>query len=136
MRKLLVSLGLPALCIAVASLVQDAVATAWPGIRMFHSAVVSVDSYVAVLLTLGLCFCAGRWVQQNVPAIAVAACALIVPLTWLVFVVRSTMVGVGPIAWLRPLTLFTLLAALAPLLGVSLGWVLSTAERRRMLHAV
>ena len=136
MLKLLLSLTLPALGIVIAALLQFALTTLWPGIQMLPSAIVSVDSYVAVLLTIGLCFLAGHWTQQHVPTAAGAACALIVPVAWFGFLFRSTVVGAGSIAWLAPLTLFTLIAALAPLLGVAAGWALSLSKGRRALHVV
>jgi hypothetical protein len=76
--------------------------------------VVSIDSYVTVLLTVGLCFVAGGLAQRNVPTIAGAACAVIGPLAWLGLLLKVIMMGVGSVAWLRPGTLFTMFAAMVP----------------------
>ncbi len=39
-------------------------------------------------------------------------------------------------AWSRPLTLFTIFMAMAPLIGVALGWTFSFSKRRRVQQAV
>ena len=129
MLKLALNLTLPALGIVLAALAQLALTTLWPGIQVIPSVVVSVDSYFVVLLTIGLCFYAGRWTQRNVPTIAGAACAVIAPLAWLGVVLRGTMMGAGSIAWFRPLTLFTIFTAMAPLIGVAWGWTMSASKR-------
>jgi hypothetical protein len=125
MLKLALNFALPALGIVVAALAQLALTTLWPGIQGISSVVVSIDSYFVVLLTVGLCFFAGGWTQRNVPTIAGAACAAIAPLAWLGLLLKGTMMDAGSIAWFRPLTLFTMFAAMAPLIGVALGWALS-----------
>jgi hypothetical protein len=130
MLRLVLNLVLPAAGIVLAALVQLAFTTLWPGIQMVPSRVVSVDSYFVVLLTVGLCFVAGRWAQRNVPTIAGAACAVVAPLAWLGLLFKSTFMGIGSIAWFRPLTLFILFTAMAPLIGVALGWALSSSKRQ------
>ena len=135
MLRLLVSLGLPALGILVAALVQVALTTLWPGIHTLPFTVITIDSYVVVLLTMGLCFCAGRWTQRNAPTITGALCTLIVPLAWFGLMVKGLVLGAGSTAWLASLTLFVLLAALAPFLGVVSGWAWSSLVRRQMLRA-
>jgi hypothetical protein len=136
MLKLALNFALPALGIVTAALAQLALTALWPGIQGIPSVVVSVDSYFVVLLTVGLCFLSGVWTQRNVPTIAGAACAVIAPLAWLGLLLRGTMLGAGSIAWFRPLTLFTILTAMAPLMGVALGWAWSSAKRRRVPKAV
>jgi hypothetical protein len=136
MRKLTVNAALPAMGIVLAALVQLALTTLWPGIKVVPSLVVSIDSYFVVLLTVGLCFIAGGWAQRNVPTTAGAACAVIAPLAWLGLLLKGTMTGVGSIAWLRPLTLFTIFTALAPLIGVALGWAMSLSNWGNVQDAV
>ncbi len=136
MLKLALNFALPALGIVVAALAQLALTTLWPGIEIIPSVLVSVDSYFVVLLTVGLCFHAGRWTQRNVPTIAGAVCAVIAPLAWLGLVLRGMMMTAGSIAWSRPLTLFTIFMAMAPLIGVALGWTFSFSKRRRVQQAV
>ena len=136
MLKLALNLVLPAVGIVLAALVQLAFTTLWPGIQVVPSLVVSVDSYFVVLLTVGLCFVAGAWAQRNVPTIAGAACAVIAPLAWLGLLLKGTMMGVGSIAWFRPLTLFTIFTAMALLIGVGLGWAMSSSKRRSVPEAV
>ncbi len=136
MLKLALNFALPALGIVVAALAQLALTTLWPGIEIIPSVLVSVDSYFVVLLTVGLCFLAGRWTQRNVPTIAGAVCAVIAPLAWLGLVLRGMMMTAGSIAWSRPLTLFTIFMAMAPLIGVALGWTFSFSKRRRVQQAV
>src|SRR5260221_946505 len=136
MLKLALNFALPALGIVVAALAQLALTTLWPGIEIIPSVLVSVDSYFVVLLTVGLCFLAGSWTQRNVPTIAGAVCAVIAPLAWLGLVLRGMMMTAGSIAWSRPLTLFTIFMAMAPLIGVALGWTFSFSKRRRVQQAV
>ena len=136
MLKLALNLVLPAGGIVLAALVQFAFTTLWPGIQVVPSLVVSVDSYFVVLQTAGLCIVAGGWAQRNVPTIAGAACAAIAPLAWLGLLLKDTMMHVGSIAWFRPLTLFTLFAAMAPLIGVALGWAISSSKRRSVPEAI
>jgi hypothetical protein len=136
MLNLALNLVLPTAGIVLAALGQLAFTALWPGIQVAPSLVVSIDSYFVVLLTVGLCFVAGGWAQRNAPTIAGAACAVIVPLAWLGLVLRSTMMGVGSIVWFRPLTLFTIFAAMAPLIGVALGRAMSSSKRRNVSEAV
>jgi hypothetical protein len=132
MPKLVLNLALPALAIVVAALAQLALTTLWPGIEVAPSAVVSLDSYIVILLALGLCFMAGRWAHRIVPTVAGAACAAIAPLAWFGLIFRGNFMIGGSIAWFRPLTVFMMSTAIAPLIGVALGWVLSSSKLRRL----
>jgi len=131
MLKLALNLALPGLAIVVAALAQLALTTLWPGIQAVPSAVVSIDSYIVLLLALGLCFLAGRWTHRIVPTVAGAACAAIVPLAWIELICRGNFMLGGSIAWFRPLTIFVIFTAIAPLIGVALGWVLSSSNLQR-----
>jgi hypothetical protein len=130
MPKLVWNLALPALAIVVAALAQLALTTFWPGIQVVPSAVVSLDSYIVLLLALGLCFLAGRWAHRIVPTVLGAACAAIAPLAWLGLTFRGNFMLGGSIAWFRPLTIFMMSTAIAPLIGVALGWILSSSKLR------
>jgi hypothetical protein len=131
MPKLVLDLAFPALAIVVAALAQLALTTLWPGVQVVPSAVVSLDSYVALLLALGLCFLAGRWAHRIDPTVAGAACAAIAPLAWFGLIFRGNFLIGGSIAWFRPLTIFMMSTAIAPLIGVALGWVLSSTKLLR-----
>jgi hypothetical protein len=137
--KLVANLALPAVGIVVPALAQLALTTLWPGIQAIPSAVVSIDSYIVLLLALGLCFLAGSWAHHNVRTIAGAACAVIAPLGWLGLILRGNLLIAGSItsiAWLRPLTIFIIFSASAPLIGVALGWTLSSSTLRRAKQCV
>jgi hypothetical protein len=129
--KLVLNLALPALAIVVAALAQLALTSLWPGIRLVPSAVVSLDSYIVLLLALGLCFLAGQWAHRIVPTVAGAACAAIAPLAWLGLIFRGSFMIGGSIAWFQPLTISIVSTALAPLIGVALGWALASSKFRR-----
>jgi hypothetical protein len=129
--KLAVNLALPALGIVLAALAQLALTTLWPGIQAVPSAVVSLDSYFVVLLVLGLCFLTGRWAHHNVPTVAGATGAAIAPLAWLGLILNGNFTIAGSIAWFRPLTIFIMFTAIAPLVGVAFGWALSSLRIRR-----
>jgi hypothetical protein len=129
--KLVLNLALPALAIVVAALAQLALTSFWPGIRLVPSAVVSLDSYIVLLLALGLCFLAGQWAHRIVPTVAGAACAAIAPLAWLGLIFRGSFMIGGSIAWFQPLTISIVSTALAPLIGVALGWALASSKFRR-----
>jgi hypothetical protein len=131
MPKLVLNLALPALAIVVAALAELALTRLWPGLQVVPTAVVSPSSYVVLLLTLGLCFLAGQWAHRIVPTVAGAACAAIVPLAWLGLIFRGSFMIGGSIAWLRPLTIFMISTAFAPLIGVALGWALASSKFRR-----
>jgi O-antigen ligase len=128
--KLIVNLVLPALGLVLAALAQLGLTTLWPAIQGFPSYLVSIDSYLAVLLTLGLCFFAGRRPHTNVPTVLGAACVGVVPLVWLGLTLRGILAPAGHIVWFRSLTVFMMVIAVVPLIGVGLGWVSSPAKRR------
>ena len=136
MLKLALSLVFPAAGIVISALAQFILTTLWPGMRAFPSVVVSIDSYLGVLLLVALSFLAGGWTRRNVPTSAGAACALIAPLLWLAVWVKGLLIGFGPIAWLRPLTLFALFSAAAPLISVALGLVLPFQSQKRVPQTV
>jgi hypothetical protein len=136
MIKLAVNLALPALGIVVAAFTQLALTTLWPGIRAIPFVVVSLDSYVAALLALGLCYLAGRWARHNVPTIVGAVCVAIVPLAWFGLVFKGNLMLGGSTAWFRPLTILILFLASAPLIGVALGWHFSYSKLRRAPRGV
>ena len=135
MLKLALNAALPAVGIILAALVQLAYETLWPAIKFAPFLFVSIDSYLVVLLAMGFCFVAGGLAQRNVPTIAGAACAVIAPLAWLGLLL-SALMGRGSVAWLRPLVLFTIFMAVAPLIGVASGWGMSSAKRTRFRHAL
>jgi hypothetical protein len=127
MLKLALSLAFPAAGMVLAALGQVGLTALWPGIRMVPFGAVSIDSYLVVLLAVGLCFLAGCWTRRNVPTSIGAACALIAPLLWLMTLIKGTLLAAtGQILWFRPLVLFTLFTAFAPLVAVGLGLALSS----------
>ncbi len=130
MLKLVANLVVPALGIVLAALAQWGLTALWPGLQRASSGVVSIDSYIVVLLTFGLCFFAGRWAYRNVPTGAGAAFAAAIPLIWLGLMLRGNFTAPGHIAWFGPLTLFMMSIAIVPLLGVGFGWLLSSSKHR------
>ena len=137
MIKLALSFVFPAVGICIAALAQVGLEELWPGIRMVPSFAVSIDSYFVVLLSVGLCFLAGRWTRRNIATGTGLACALVVPLLWLAIFVRGILLeGAGQIAWLLPITLFTIFAAFAPLVAVGLGFALSSVNAGRARQSV
>ena len=129
MWKLALSVALPALAILVAALAQLVLTTIWPAVQHIPFPGVSADSYFVVLLIVALCFVAASWLQRNVGTLAGAVCAAAVPTTWLVLMLWPTMRHVEHIVWLRPITIFMIAAAMAPLVGVAAGWGASLIRR-------
>ena len=125
MPKLVLNLVLPALAIVLSALAQLALTTFWPGIQFVHSDFVSVDSYIVLLLALVLSFVAGRLARRSVPTVAGAAVAAIAPMAWFALIFRGSFLIGGSISWFQPLTIIMLSSAIAPLIGVALGWALS-----------
>jgi hypothetical protein len=123
--KLIVALVLPALAIVVAAAIQFALNSWWPGLQHLPVSPVTLDSYVAVLLILGLCVLAGRWTRRNANSVAGLICVAALPLVWLGVMLWVSLHGGTNIAWFQPLTLFTIFAALAPVIGVAMGWAVS-----------
>jgi hypothetical protein len=136
MLMLATNLALPAFGIGVAALAQLALTTLWPGIQTVPFPVVSLDSYFVVLSVLGLCVLAGRWAQHNASTVAGAACAAVIPLVWLGLNLKATLFIGGSVAWFQPLTIFLIFSASAPLIGVALGWILSSSKLRLRPHGV
>lgn len=136
MKKLGLSLAFPALAILVAALAQLVATTLWPGIARIPSVVVSLDGYAVVILAMGLCCFAGRWSQRNVPGIAGAASVGAAPLAWFGLVVTGMFATTPKIAWSQYLTIFVLVAAAAPLVGVNMGWVMSASKHATIAPSV
>ena len=127
--KLALSVALPALAILVAALAQLLLTTVWPGVRRIAFPGVSADSYFVVLLLVVLCFVVASWLQRNVRTLPAAVSAAVVPTAWLVLMLWPTVGNVKHIAWLRPITIFMIAAAMAPLVGVAAGWGASLLRR-------
>jgi hypothetical protein len=122
MWKLSLSVALPALAIIVAALAQLLMTTIWPGVQHIAFLGVSADSYLVVLLVAALCFVAAAWLQRNVRTLASAVCTAVVPIAWLGTMLWPTMRHVNHVVWFRPITIFMIAAAMAPLVGVATGW--------------
>jgi hypothetical protein len=120
--KLALSVALPALAILIAALAQLSLTIIWPGVRQIPVAGVSADSDLVVLLSAALCFVAATWLQRNVRSLAGAMCAAVVPAAWLGLWLWDIVRHFPDIAWFRPITLFSIAAAIAPLAGVAAGW--------------
>jgi hypothetical protein len=116
------ALLLPALAILGASFAQYLLTLVWPEIQRLPSVVVSIDSYLVNLLTFGLCVLAGRWTRRNTGTRAGAALMTIAPLAFVALNFWIISRGWGSVAWLRPFTIFIIVTAVLPLVGVALGW--------------
>lgn len=130
--KLLISLLLPGLAILLASLAQQALVAAWPGIRDIHFSIVTIDSYFVALSSGLFCFFAGSVLQRRVGTRLGLICAVVLPLGYLCLIlwalIGHPMLEFGAkIAWTRPIVLFMIAAAILPLLGLVLGWLFSSA---------
>ena len=123
--EVVVSLALPAAAIVIAALAQLVLTAIWPGIRAIRSSIVSIDSYFVLILAVGLCFVAARWIRRKICTRFGATCALVAPSLWLAIFAKGTLfLGHGPIAWSRPITIFAIVTAVAPLISVGLGLAL------------
>ena len=122
MWKLALSLVLPALAILIAALAQLLLTTIWPGVQHIAFPGVSADSYFVVLLLVLLCFVAASWLQRNVRTLPGAVCTAVVPTAWLLLSLWANVGHAKHIAWFRPITIFMIAAAMAPLVGVAAGW--------------
>ncbi len=132
-HKLLVSLLLPALAIFLAAFAQHILTIIWPGIREIRFPVVTADSYFVVLSSGFLCFLAGYILRRRGGGRAEFVCAMIAPTAYLCLMlwapIGDPIVELDArIAWLHPITLFFVAAAILPLLGLVLGWSYSGAR--------
>ncbi|MBW8079006.1 MAG: hypothetical protein GJU76_13225 [Gallionella sp.] len=139
-HKLLASVLLPALAILLAAFAQHILTIIWPGIREIRVPVVTVDSYFAVLSSGVLCFLAGYILRRRGGGRAGFVCAMIAPTAYLclllwALIVQPLMELDGRIAWLHPITIFNVAAAILPLLGLVLGWSYSGARSPRVALA-
>ena len=137
MLKLGLSFLLPALAILGAALARHLLTLMWPGIQQLPSPVMSVDSYLENLLAIALCFLAGRWTRRNVAGPTGAALMAIAPLAFLALMFWAiTTRGLGPVAWFKPITVFMVVSAIVPLVGVALGWWHGAAAREKTTNGV
>lgn len=136
--RLLASLLLPGLAILLAAFAQYVLTRVWPGIQAIRSPVVSPDGYFVVLCSAFLCFLAGDILGRRVGSRIGFACAAIAPLAFLAGMLWATVGRPGlelgaRIAWLRPITLFCIVTAVLPLLGLALGWRYAAARNHRAM---
>ena len=140
LHKLLVSVSLPALASFLAAFAQHMLTIIWPGIREIRVPVVTADSYFVVLSSGVLCFLAGYILRRRGGGRAEFVCAAIAPTAYLCFILWA-LIGLpiveldARIAWLHPFTVFTVAAAILPLLGLVLGWSYSGARSPRVALA-
>ena len=130
----MVKLGLaflfPALAILGAAFAHHLLTLVWPGIQQLPSIFMSIDNYLVNLLTIALCFLAGRWARRNVGTRIGAGLMIIAPLAFLalLFWVVTTR-GLGSVAWFKLMTVSMVVTAVVPLIGVTLGWWRGAAAR-------
>ena len=127
---------LPGLAIFIAAFAQHVLTLVWPGVREITFGEISADSYFFVLCSGFLCFFAGYILRRDVGGRPSFLCAVITPLGFMCLFLWATigwpMLELdAKIAWLRPITLISIAAAIVPLLGVALGW--SNARKRTAL---
>ena len=136
-NKLLVSLLLPAVALFFAAFAQHTLTAIWPGIREIPFPVVTVGSYFVVLSSGLLCFFAGYMLRRRGGGRAKFVCAMIAPIAYLCWILwaligRPLVELDARIAWLRPITLFSVVAATLPLLCLVIGWSYSGARAPRV----
>jgi hypothetical protein len=135
--KLALSFLLPAFAILGAALARHLLTLMWPGIQQLPSPVMSVDGYLENLLAIALCFLAGRWTRHNVGTPTGAALMAIAPLAFLALMFWAiTTRGLGPVAWFKPITVFMVVSAIVPVVGVVLGWWHGAAAREKTTNGV
>lgn len=127
--KLFVSFLLPALAVSLAAAAQVALQSWWPEIQHVSDLPVTLDSLAAVTVAGVLCIFAGRWVHRNVNSISGVVAVGIVPIVWCGLILWAAFHGASQIGWFQPLTIFTIFAALAPAIGVMIGWTTIMATR-------
>ena len=122
MVKRAFALFLPLLAIVGSAFAQHMLGLAWPTLGLVAFPVISIDSYLWNLLSLVLCFLAGRWTRRNVGTLAGASLMAIVPLLFFGLVLWNITRGLDHIAWSKPITLFMIATAIVPITGVTFGW--------------
>jgi hypothetical protein len=133
-KNLALCVALPALGIVAAALAQLLLTTIWPGLQQIGFGNLSADSHIVVVLEALLAFLAGAWLQHRVGSLAGALCAAFMPVAWCGVLLWGTLRPAHNIAWLRPVTLMTIAAAVAPVSGVLAGWFVSFMRQRRMIY--
>lgn len=116
---------LPAGSILLAVLAQVSLQRLWPMTQHYGVWGITAESYFAVAVLAFLSFLSGYWVRKRMRAPAGLAVSSAVPFIWLgALVWASRPLGNIFLTWAA---VFGLVAAVAPLAGVTAGWLVSSA---------
>jgi hypothetical protein len=116
----------PAGAIGAGALLQQLLISVWPGIQTLSVGGLSADTYFGVLALAALCLWVGVMIKRSAPSRWILAASFLFPLLWLFFFSFAVYPPAQAINARR--VVFTLIA-LAPLLGLGLGYALPSSKR-------
>jgi len=117
----------PAASIVLAVLAQVSLQRLWPMTQHYTVWGITAESYFAVAVLAFLSFLSGYWVRKRMRAASGLAVSSAVPFIWLgALVWASRPLGNTLLTWAA---VFGLVTAVAPLAGVTTGWLVCSAMR-------
>jgi len=141
MKQTALAILAPAAAIVLAVLLQPLLITVLPNLQSHSIGMVSLDSHIEVVALLGLSFCAAYLIKRRETRRAVLIASILFPIAFLVLILASQ-----PLIWslhvapgMNGVRIDLFLAAIAPLLGTVLAYVLpfySRFERSRAAASV
>ena len=124
--RFLVALLLPALAIVVAAGAQEVLSLWVPAMNGSSFGSMTLGSYVGVILECAACAIAGYWLFRCDRSTFYLGISEIAPAAWAVALFVGVLPQGGVINWRSQLVWVLIIGALAPPLGVALGWLLSS----------
>jgi len=124
--RFLVALLLPALAIVVAAGAQEVLSLWVPAMNGSPFGSMTLGSYVGVILECAACAIAGSWLFRRDHSTLHLGISEIAPAAWAVALLVGVLPQGGVINWRSQLVWVLVAGALAPALGVALGWLLSS----------
>jgi hypothetical protein len=124
--RFLVALLLPALAIVVGAGAQEVLSLWVPAMNGSTFGSMTLGSYVGVLLECAVCAIAAYWLFHRERSTLELGISEIAPAAWAVALFVGVLPQVGAINWRSQLAWVFTLGAVAPALGVVLGWFLSS----------
>lgn len=124
-RNWVLCVVLPAGSIVLAALAQVSLQRLWPMTQHFGVWGITAESYFAVAVLAFLSFLSGYWVRNRMRAVSGLAVSSAVPIIWL----AASLWASRPLEniFLTWAAAFGLVAAVAPVAGVTAGWLVSSA---------